>query len=231
MNIAIDVILSCIVIACIISGRVKGFVAMIMKLASFILSGIGAFLFYTIPADMMYYGVFLPKLTSMIEETILSEGVGMSISELFGTKPDFFVEILNRYSTVTEVESFYNANTETGIREISEFMASPIARGISNILGFAAIFLVLLILLGIVGFIIDKICKLPVLNGTNKLLGMILGAVTGLIFAWVLAWAAGEMLPHLSTAYPDIFDPQILERSAVFRFLYNFNPLTLFNLK
>ncbi len=231
MNIAVDVILVCIIVACIITGRVKGFVAMIMKLAGFILSGVGAFLFYTVPADMLYSKVFLPKLSSMIEEAILSEESGMSLSVLFEKKPQFFVEILNRYSTSDKVESFYNANTDIGISDISEFMASPIARGISNILGFAVVFLALLIVLGIAGSIIDKVCRLPVLNAANKLLGTILGALTGLVFAWVLSWIAGGVLPHLSTAYPEVFNNQILENSVVFRFLYNFNPLTLFNLK
>ena len=231
MNIAVDVILASVIIACILTGRAKGFVAMIMKLAAFVLSGVGAFIFYSIPADMMYNSIFLPKLSEMIEDSIVSGSTGMSLAEMFGTKPGFFVEILNRYSTVAEVEGFYNSSQNVGVSDISSFMAMPVARAISNLLGFGIVFLTLLVILNLVGILLDKICRLPVIKGANKLLGTALGAVTGLFLAWVLAWVAGEALPYLVTAYPHVFNDRILDSSVVFRFLYNFNPLTLFNLK
>ena len=143
-------------------------------------------------------------------------------------KRTLFVDILNRYSTVGEVESFYNSGTEIGVTEISSFMAAPLARAISNILGFGLVFIALLLVLGIFTIILDKICKLPVLKTANTFLGIVLGAVLGLLFAWLIAAVIGGALPQLSKAYPEAFDPMTMENSVVLRWLYNFNPLTLF---
>ena len=228
MSIAVDIILAVIAASCLISGWRKGFVDAVMRLVSFILAGIGAFLFYSVPADYMYSKLFLPKISGMIEDSILSGSTGQSIAELFSQKPEFFTDILNRYSTVGEVEGFYNSGEAVGIEEISSFMAEPLARGISNILGFGLVFIVLLIVLGIVTVILDKICKLPVLKSANKLLGLLLGTLAGLVFAWLIAAVIGGVLPHLSKAYPETFDPAIMENSIVLKWLYNFNPLTLF---
>lgn len=228
MNIAIDIILTVIAVSCLISGWRKGFVDTVMKLVSFVLAGVGAYFFYTIPADYMYDKFFLPKLTDMIENSILSGGAGMTLTELFNSKPAFFVDILNRYSTVGEVEGFYNSGTGTSLTDISSFMAEPLARAIANVLGFLLVFVALILLLGLLTLILDKICKLPVLKSANKLLGIALGALLGLLFAWLIAAIIGGALPELSKAYPDAFDPKVMENSIVLKWLYNFNPLTLF---
>ncbi len=228
MNIAIDIILAVIIASCLISGWRKGFVDTVMKLASFILAGIGAYLFYGIPADYMYSKFFLPKLTDMIENSILSGSTGMTLTELFNSKPAFFVDILNRYSTVGDVEGFYNSGTEMTVTDISSFMAEPLARAIANILGFGLVFVALLLVLGLITVILDKICKLPVLKSANRLLGIVLGILLGLLFAWLIAAVIGGALPELSKAYPDAFDPNVMENSILLKWLYNFNPLTLF---
>ncbi|MBR4880574.1 MAG: CvpA family protein [Clostridia bacterium] len=229
MNLAIDIILAVVIASCVITGWRKGFVKSMMNMISFVLAGIGAYIFGFIPADYMYTKVFLPKLTSIIENSILSDSTGMSLAELFSSKPEFFVDILNRYSTVSDVESYYNSGTQLSVTDISSYMASPIARTISNILGFALVFVVLIIVLGIVTVILDKVCKLPVLKTANKLLGILSGALLGLFFAWLIAAIVGGVLPHLSNAFPDVFDPMIMENSIVLKWLYNFNPITLFN--
>ncbi len=229
MNIAIDIILAVIILSCLISGWRKGFVVTVMNLASFLLAGIGAYLFYSFPADYMYTKIFLPKLSFAIENSILSGSAGMTLAELFESKPQFFVDILNRYSTLRDAESYFSSGEAVSISDISEFMASPIAHTISNILGFVLVFIVLLIALGLITIFLDKVCKLPILKTANTLLGIILGALLGLLFAWLIAAVAGGALPHITKAYPEVFDPMTMENSIVLRWLYNFNPLTLFN--
>ena len=228
MNIVIDILLAVVIALCVISGLRKGFVNAVMKLASFLIAGVGAYLFCPVPSDFLYNEIFLPGLSSTIESSILSGETGQSLAELFGSKPQFFIDILNRYSSVGRVEDFYNSGGDVGVEDISAFMAGPIARTVSDILGFILVFAVLLAALWILTVILNKICTLPVLNTANKLLGMISGGVLGLLFAWLIAAAAGSALSPLSKAYPEIFDPTVMENSIVFKWLYNFNPLTLF---
>ncbi len=228
MSIAIDIILVALALICLIYGWRRGFINAVMKLLSFIIAGIGAYMFHSYPAEYIYNKMLLPKLSDMISDSILSGGAGMTLAELFNTKPEFFVDILNRYSTVGEVESFFVSGEEITVADIGGYMASPIAKGISNILGFVLVFVAALLVLWLLTFILDKIFRLPVLKTANKLLGFILGGVTGLFLAWLLAAVIGGILPQLTKANPDIFKSSIMESSIVLRWLYNFNPLTLF---
>lgn len=228
MSIAIDIILVLFIVGGFISGRLKGFVVTVMNFVSFIVAAVGTYILYPIPADYMYSKLFLPQITSAIEGAVLSEGNGLSLSELFASKPNAFVEILNRYSTVVDVEKFYNSGEGMTVTDICEFMASPIARTISNVLSFLLVFLVLLILLKLVTKLLDKICKLPVLRTANKLLGMALGTLMGLSLAWVIASVIAALIPDVSAAYPEVFSPTTIEDSVVLRWLCSFNPLRLF---
>ncbi len=227
MNIAIDVILVAIIAGCLISGWRKGFVTTVMNLASFLIAGVGAYLFYPIPSDYLYGKLLLPNISSLIEESIFSGSAGMSVAELFKSKPQFFVDILNRYSTLDEVERFFKSGKDLTISDISEFMAEPIARTISDVLCFFISFIVLLIVLNLITALLDKVCKLPVLKTANTFLGIVLGLLLGLLFAWLLAEVIAGVLPVISAAYPDVISPDTLENSVVLRWLQEINPLTL----
>lgn len=167
----------------------------------------------------------MPKMSSIIEDSILSGGAGKSLAELFSTKPDFFVDIVNRYSTLPKVEDYYNADQSVTVSDVSKFMADPLARTLSNVLGFLLIFIVLLIGLKIVTYIADKLCKLPVLHGTNTLLGIVCGALLGFVTVWFGASVIAGILPSLHSSFPEVFEKDLLEKTYVLKWLYNFNPL------
>ena len=227
MNIAIDVILLAIIVGCFLYGWRKGFVKTVLGLTSFLLAGIGASFLYGYPAEYVHNNILLPRLTAIIEESVLAGGPGMTLTELFNKKPDFFVDILNRYSDISEVERFYNSGEAVTVTDICEFMATPISRGVSNAVCFVLLFILLFAALAVLAFVLDKICKLPVLRSTNTFLGMVLGSVMGLLYAWLAASVIAGILPGLCAAYPDVFDSAAMENTVLLWFLYNFNPLTL----
>ncbi|MBR6513759.1 MAG: CvpA family protein [Clostridia bacterium] len=230
MSIAIDVILIGIVLILAFIGYKRGFVSAVMKLAAFVLAQVGAYFLYPVPADIMYKHLFLPKISSIIENAIRTECGGKSLAELFEGQNDIFFGILDRFSTVERVEEFYNTALEKSISAISAFMAEPIARGISDVLAFLAVFVVLLVLLILLGRLIDRLCDLPVLKTANAALGSALGAVSGLALVWVIAAVLGTAMPLLGSAFPELFGSFTVEETIVLKLLYSFNPLTIFNL-
>ncbi len=225
MNFIIDILLVAIFALCFISGWRKGFIKTVMKLITFLAAGIGAYILYPYPSDYMYGNIFMPKISSLIEDSILSGGAGQSLAELFSTKPDFFVDTVNRYSTLPKVEGYYNADKTVTVSGLSEFMADPLARTLSNVLGFILIFILILIGLKIVTYLADKLCKLPVLHGTNTLLGIICGAALGFVTVWLAASVIAGFIPSLHSAFPEIFEKDLFEQTYVLKWLYNFNPL------
>lgn len=232
MNIIIDIILIVIIALYLFSGWRRGFVYTIMRLASFILAGLGAYLFYPIPADYAYQNIFLPKIAGSVEAAILSNSTGMSIAEILNERPPFFTDLIDKYLGSGEIEQLYGTGRELTMTDVCEFIAAPVARAISNVLCFILVFILLFIALRLVAFLLDKVCKLPVLKSANTVLGIALGLVLGLLFAWLLSAVIAGVWPALSRAYPDSFAPDMIENSVVLKALSNFNPLTLFiNLK
>lgn len=225
MNFIIDILLVAVFALCFISGWRKGFIKTVMNLITFLAAGIGAYFLYPYPSDYMYDNIFMPKISSLIEDSILSGGAGQTLAELFNKKPAFFVDIVNRYSTVPEVESYYNADNTVTVGDISDFMADSLARTLSNVLSFILLFILLLIALKIITYIADKLCKLPVLHGTNTLLGIICGAVLGFVTVWLGASVIAGVLPSLHSAFPEVFEKDLFEQTYVLKWLYYFNPL------
>lgn len=228
MNIVIDIILAVIIAGCIIQGAKKGFVFSLLHTLSFFIAAIGSYLLYGYVADFAYKNLFLPKISGMISTALGIDGTKVTLAELFSDKPKFFVDTLNRFSNVSEVEAFYNSNEGIGSKEISEFMASPIADVLSKVLCFIAVFIVLLIILRIVTFILDRICRLPLLNTANKLLGTIFGVITGVLTAWLLSRAFTALLPKLSVLSPKIFSEDLGDTTILLRYLSKFDPISFF---
>lgn len=221
MNLIIDIILVAIIVIYFISGWRKGFIRTAMSLASFILAGVGAYCFYPIPSDLMYDNVFLPKISRMIETAISSISEGITLDKLLTDKPELFTNIVEKYSDMGKVEEFIQSGAERTLTDLCDFIASPVARTISDVLGFIIAFIVLLIALKIVTFIIDKIFRLPVLNAANKTLGMLLGLLLGLLTAWLIASVIGGSVTALHTAFPDAVSETLVEDSAVLKFFCN----------
>ncbi len=228
MNIVIDIILAAIIGLFVIYGLRKGFVTAVMNLASFLIAGICAVIFSTRIADRLYDGFFLSRISSFIEKSIGDSAAGKSISELFSTKPQFFVDILNRYSTFSEVEGFYNSGKTVSLSDICDFMAAPFAGTVSNVLAFVLVFLAVYIILSIIAFLLNRICHLPILRSANRLLGLLLGAAGGVCLAWVISLAFVNLIPWLSATFPKTITEDLTDKTVLLKWLYNFNPLTFF---
>ena len=63
---------------------------------------------------------------------------------------------------------------------------------------------------------------------TTAVVCTLLGALLGVVLAWLTALLLGAVLPHLSKVYPALFGEDIMDKTIILRWLYNFNPLTLF---
>ena len=225
MNYIADILIVALFCICLISGWRKGFVRTVMDLITLGAAGVGAYLLYPYPSVYMYDNIFLPKISSIIEESILSGGAGQTLAQLFNSKPAFFADTINKYSSLPEVESFYNSNRDLTLGDISRFTADPIARTLSNVLGFILMFVLLIIAIKLAAFLVDKVCRLPVLRGANTLLGIISGALLGFTAAWLAASVIAGLVPTLRASFPELVSRTVIEDSFVLKWLYHFNPV------
>lgn len=232
MSFLIDIILVAIIFIAAISGWKKGFIRSFMRLISFVASIVLTWLFYNQVAKFLYNKFLIGGVSRYIENAFEAElgGSGKSLSELFSELPDIFTNFLERFSTTNDATAFYSENANATSTQLSRFMAEPIADTLSKVIAFIGLFLIIYIVLKLVTKLLDGIVKLPLLNGVNKLLGIILGTLLGLFIAWLLAIAFDALIPQLSSLFPKVFKENTVDTTIIMRFLYNFNPFSLLDM-
>ncbi|MBP3685767.1 MAG: CvpA family protein [Clostridia bacterium] len=113
---------------------------------------------------------------------------------------------------------------------VPEKIAETIARPASETISFALVFLVLFFVFSIAVRILirlaQKFNRIPLLGSANRALGLVLGGVRGLFFAWALASAFHLMLPGLAVSEGNLLYGFEETSTLLYRFLYQFNPIT-----
>ncbi len=236
MGIILDIIFLAIAAAFIFSGIRKGFVISIMNIVSFAVAVFSGY--YLGPAvsgfikNNFIQGKVAQSITNVID-SLINNGVNkITMPQIFQDKPSAFVDITNRYDvSVESVESYYNDQLTEGasdaIEKVSEFISAPVVDTLSSVIGFLLVFFIALIICRIVIMLIDLMCRLPVLNFTNRLLGGIFGVICGYLFVTAFANVATYLIPALSSVWPEVFNEKILATSILYKWLCNLNIFAL----
>lgn len=200
MGILIDIVALIILAVAVVLGYRKGLIRSVMGLVSLVLSVVLAINFYSCPAQYLKKNVIEPHFVSSTSDKIsalMNGGTEVIPPEkVFEDEPDALVETADRFGLdVSDIQKYYEEavknvvdsfDVEEIAQKISEFIVGSAVDTISNILGFAAVFLASLIVLNLLLLLINLIFKLPVLKLANKVCGALLGAVKALIIIVVV---------------------------------------------
>ena len=136
---------------------------------------------------------------------VLLESMGVDVSSIGG-----------RYAGLTDT-------THAKLEEMAHSFADPISSFISDLLAYALVFLISLLVLTLLAYLLGKIAELPVIRTCDRLLGFALGVVCAILYAsvyTVLLFAVLSMVEGSlhSFAFHDAF-----EQTVVFRQAYEYN--------
>ncbi|NLK39524.1 MAG: CvpA family protein [Clostridiales bacterium] len=230
MSFIFDIALIAIIAFTIFKGARRGFIKSVMSFVSLIVAIIVANT-YSPSLSAWYYDKFIissvsEKIRQFVSGFIPVGKETVDMSAVFGDQT--FTEMIERYGgDLEQLKASYGSFTEATAAKIDELavtVADPVARTISNVLGYASIFFGALIILWIVSAVVDLIFKLPVLRTANKLLGVLFGIVCALLYAWLFSIIAVFGINALSAIEPDIFGSAILDNSVLLKF-FNENNL------
>lgn len=115
---------------------------------------------------------------------------------------------------------------ETGAdlkQKLIAYISDPIVDALVTVCVICLLFFGSLIILKIATYILDKVCRLPVLKTANKLLGVILGVVLAFVRIYLFCLLIKILLP-----YGEALDISALtaihpESTLLFKWFYNFN--------
>ena len=160
MTIVVDLIVIAIIALCIILGYVRGLTGSLIKILSFVLSIVIAFV------------LFIPISNLVIENTQIDESLEQSIREMIiGNEQE---EESNMPEAITD---YIGQRVE---------QAADVAETIVKAGTWVVLFIIARILLIFLKFITALIAKLPVIKQFDKLGGIAYGLIEGLIIVYLL---------------------------------------------
>lgn len=178
--------------------------------------------------QIMPYGTKLLKATpvytsinSSIEKTIddklqvTAEGVSGQMAAIDNMDmPDYIKDLLKTNNNA----DMYKA---LGISEFSQYISNYITCLILNGISLLVAFLIIYIVIRIVGCMLDMMSRVPVVNGLNKIGGLLFGLINGAVFLWV---ACIVLTIFSTTEWGKYIFGQINE-SVILSYIYNNNYL------
>ena len=207
MSIIVDLVVIGIILLCIIIGYVRGLTGSLIKILSFVLSIVIAFV------------LFVPISNLIIDKTNIDENLEQSIREMI--IQDNETEEKNMPTAITD---YIGKQVEQAADNAKESIVNSTARDVSLTIVKAGtwivLFIVARILLICLKFITGLIAKLPVIKQFDKLGGVIYGILEGLIIVYVILAIISFVSPMLNGTLSSA-----IEESYIGSMMYNNNLL------
>lgn len=174
MSIIIDLIIAGIIALCVIVGYAKGLTGALIKIVSFVLSLIIAFILYM---PLSNYIINNTQIDNMIENTI-RESILKNNNQ---TKKE--------ENMPTAITDYINQKVEDASNSVKENVINSTAKDVSQTIVRAGTWIMLFIIariaLIVLKFITALIAKLPVIKQFDKLGGIIYGLLEGLVITYL----------------------------------------------
>lgn len=143
--------------------------------------------------------------------------------EFFSVLEKFGVDRNDLKNKITE----WKKDAGTDVKKmIISYITEPVTRAIVTAAVIAILFFGSLLILKIVAFVLDKVCKLPVLKTANKLLGLLLGIILAIVRVYLFCFIIKMIIPYGHTFDIGLLTALNPENTLLFKLFYNFN---LFN--
>ena len=234
MGIVIDIILIAIAALIVFRCWKNGFVKSVIGFVCDAVAVVAAYALTPTVSEILCERVFLGKVSDAIDATVRSAAeseAGVNVGRFLTEIPAALAGTLEKYNVSDEALRDFVAKdlSETGegaVRSVSEFIARPTSRLLSNAVAFILIFVAALIVLRIVSALILLIFKAPVIKTVDRTAGLALGVVNALLVLFVLSLAAAVAVRALGTYLPREFEGAV-DRSVVMRFFSKFNPISV----
>lgn len=198
MTLIVDLVIVAVIALCIIFGYIRGLTGALIKILSFVLSIVIAFI------------LFVPVSNLIIQNTQIDESLETSIRETI-LKQDTEASGNKMPTTVTE---YINAQIEEGSNQAKEAIVDTTARDVSIMIVKAGtwilLFVVARVILICLKFITGLIAKLPVIKQFDKIGGVIYGLIEGLVITYVALAIISFIAPITSNTLTDTINQSYL---------------------
>ena len=211
---AVDIIILTVVGLCAFAGFRRGLLHTVYRLVSIFVALFLAFRLY-------------PHVSRMLRQTGLFGSIQRSISRAMNLEAVFNehaaargTEIIDALPLPAALRSLLHVNNTPNMYELlrvytlEDYITGFFANMVINGIAVLAVFLLVMVILGLIGGLLDIVGKLPVINTLNNVGGLAIGSLLGMLLGW--AGVAIMIMMFTSTGSPLMYD--LLQGSFVARF-------------
>ena len=232
MNIFLDVSLFALIVATILVCWIKGFIKTVLGVGKTLICILATYLLGA-PASALVAERWIDgRVTQYVYDRLLAlfeTGVQtFDISVITANIPSWIQTFLEKLGVNINsiTEGLTTVDTE-GLQNLSQTLADPITNLISDIIGYAGVYLITLILLSILTWILVKIAELPVIKKVDKTLGCILGVCSAFVYASVYTLLLFAIFSLIEGYNPEFAFHAAYDKSWLFRLFYDINVFRL----
>ena len=223
MRYALDIAVLVVVVLFAVIGARKGFIKSCIDFVGAFVSMIAAGVLSLPAAQWVYDTFFHDALLEKIAQAVTGMDAADAVHAVFSGFPEV---LLRGLQALGITESGMMAQVEIGAMGIAESITaqiSPMVVGFVRIFAMLVLFILFLVVLRAVATLLTGICRLPVLRNINGLLGTVFGVLLAVVTIWVALACVQAILPLLSLEM-QLKMAELTAESAVWNFLYDFNP-------
>lgn len=190
---ALLLVVGIIFLICILVGYKRGFIKIVVSLASTLLCVI--LVMFISPSVSKWIQDSTP-----LRQTIQNKCVEWMVPD-GGTETDVLQTELSRENQISLIEGaelpeifqkmlLENNNSEVytalGVHSFGEYIGAYIAKVIADVVAFLVSFIAVFIIIRIIMGVLKIVDKIPLIGGANRMVGGIIGAGMGLLIVWLL---------------------------------------------
>ena len=230
MNFLVDLVLLLLICGFTITGFRKGFVKTLITSFKNLAAFAVAWMFSSQLGEWLKDRFFMEKAKDTIGKRIAeflgtNDSTSVDLQSLLEAEHSGFVKFLEKMdidiASLNEVFSSGNSNINEAI---GEYIAEPCVNALSSVLAFVLLFVGTLLVIFIAGIILGALVKLPILKGTNKLIGGILGLILGVFWAFIITALVRMVIPYFSD---NALISSLGEGGPIYRFISSIAPTFL----
>ena len=230
MGLLIDLILILTFALTILFYTYKGFVKSCLGLCKYIIAFLVARLLAPVLSQIIFdsfmYNSINKSVYNWMSKIASNAETQLSIQEFISKFPEFITKLIESMgvSLNSLIENSQSSLlTDEVLINISTSLSTAIAEFLSTAVAYVSIFILSAIILTFIIFILDKICKLPVLKQLNRTLGCVFGIICAIVNTMLVCAIITIILNIIGVEHPDLIPEIISEKTVVYHFINNIN--------
>ena len=228
VSLVFDVIIALICAIIILKNAFRGFIKSFVTFARTVLAFLLAYIFNAPLARLLSDKIFLGCARGWIYDAFCSTQIGedqYALYQLFDGIPRWFTN-LTVSSGVEDwmIEEYFAKETPApmwALNQMSNSLGDALSMLISTIVAFTLIFILVEILISVIGALLNKVGKIPMLKVLNILLGACIGIVISSVVAWLISKGICWVIDFGANYYPDVFTRDFVDDTLIMKFFLN----------